>query len=309
MFQKNVFVIDDAGDLFEALSIGFNENIEINVKQSKSNINFLKNSLKRDTSLILINADGLESDLLKLVKYINQVLFYLTVPIMIASSDKELVKSKPILEVPIISYFLKPFDLQNLTAGIEYLLEIFEYNKNINDISGLPGSNIINKKLVSQISKGSKFAFVFLDLDNFKEFGEYYGLYKASEVLSFLSDLLSETISNHGSIDDFIGHVGGDDFIMILEDYKIAETVCREIINGFDEKISEFYEDKDLKNGYIETVNRSGELERIKVMGISVVILNYVDFKNNSFDDAYKKLMNLKKEAKLVDGSVLLNGS
>lgn len=160
---------------------------------------------------------------------------------------------------------------------------------------------------MGELSKNSKFAFIFLDLDNFKVFGEYYGLYQGSQVLLFLSNLLHDTLLKYGSIDDFIGHVGGDDFVIILNDYKRVDLICNEILTQFDKKIVDYYGGDDLKNGYIEVVNMAGEVEKLKVMGISVIAINYMDFKTNTFDEVYKKIMKIKKEAKMIDGSVFLN--
>ena len=308
MIYKNIVVIDDVGDVFEQLSDAFNDNLEIMVKHAGSDYNSVKEFLTRDTYMILVNETDLKTGIDQLVDYIQRNLFYLAIPIMIISDDENIVRRPTKPDSPVLNNIFKPIEIQDFKVRLEYLIEVIEYNRNINDITGLPGNKIIGSKLLSEISKNSKFALIFLDLDKFKEFGEYYGLYKGSQVMQFLAGLIDQSIKEHGSIDDFVGNVGGDDFIMILKDYKSADVICNDIITKFDEQILDFYDADDIKNGYIETMNRSGEIEKISIMGISVVIMNYMEFKGKIFDEVFRKMNEVKKIAKTVEGSVLLDG-
>lgn len=306
MSYMNIVVIDDIGNFVEPLKDVWHNDLEIVIKHVKSDSKSLKQFLKRDTYMILINQEGLKTDMIKLVDLIQNNLFYLSIPIMVISDDEDYVVNPLELDSVVFNSILKPSDMNSFKLLLEYFIEILEYNRNINDISGLPGSKVINSKLLYEISQKTKFAFVFLDLDKFKEFGEYCGLYRASQVIYILANLIDESIKKYGSIEDFVGHVGGDDFIMILKDYKSADTICNDIIAKFDNVIREFYDEKDLKRGYIETMNRFGDVEKLGIMGISVVSMNYVDFKNRSFDQVFRKLNEIKKQAKLIDGSVML---
>ena len=306
MFHKNVVVIDDVGDFFEELSDAFHDDLEIIIKCVNSDTVSLKQFLKRDTYMILINMEGLKTDLNELIDFIQNNLFFLALPIMVISDDEDFVRNPPKLGSLFFNSMLKPLNMDDFKSLLEFFIEVLEYNRNINDISGLPGNKIISSKLLYEISQNTKFAFVFLDLDKFKEFGEYFGLYKASQVLYILADIINQSIIEYGSFEDFIGHVGGDDFILILKDYKSADVICNDIIAKFDEKIREFYGEEDLERGYIETISRSGEVERFSVMTISIVSMNYTDFKNQTFDQVFRSLNEIKKKSKLIEGSVVL---
>lgn len=306
MFHKNVVVIDDVGNLFEQLNDAFHDDLDIVIKKADSDFEYLKQFLNRDSYMILINQEGLKTDLMELIHFIQNNLFFLAIPIMVISDDEDFVKKPPKLDSLLFNSILKPSDIDDLKSLVEYLIEILEYNRNINDISGLPGGKIINSKLLYEISQNSKFALVFLDLDKFKEFGEYFGLYKASCVMFMLANIINDSIKKYGSIEDFVGNVGGDDFIMILKHYKSADVICDDIITKFDKKIREFYDEEDLKRGYIETMNRFGDIERFSIMSISIVSMKYTDFKNKSFDQVFRELNEIKKKAKLIDGSVML---
>lgn len=247
----------------------------------------------------------MKKDFNELTEFIRNNSFFLTIPIVVLSSDDNAVNNPNYLEMPIITHVKKPINMDIANDRLHYLIEIFESNKNINDISGLPGNDIITKKIQSEIDNQSNFSLLYIDLDNFKEFTEYHGLYNGSRVVLALSNIFHSVITEYGSFGDFVGHIGGDDFVIILNNCQITDLIGNEIIKRFDEKIREFYSEKDLKNNYIETYNRDGELEKLGIMGISIITITYKDFQENSIDNVYKKLMKCKRKAKTINGSVL----
>ncbi len=307
MVYKNIVVIDDTEEVFKALNDVFSDDLEIKIKHTYSDGEFLKEYLKKETYVILINQSGLKTDLSKLIDFIDDNIFFIAIPIIIMSDNENFI-NPPKFNSFVIKYLPISMDIYDLKSYLEYITEVLEYARNINDTSGLPASSGINSRLLSVISQNSKFVFVYLDLDRFKEFNEYYGLYRGNQVIFFLATLIDESIKKYSAINDFVGHVGGDDFIMILKDYNSADVICNDIIDNFNKRITDFYDKKDLDNGYIETVNRFGDVEKIDLMGISVVSMKYSQFNNIDFDDAYTKLNELKKQAKKVKGSVFLKG-
>ena len=92
-------------------------------------------------------------------------------------------------------------------------------------------------------------------------------------------------------------------FFIISEHYK---EIGDRIIAHFDAGISEFYDEKDLQNGYIETRNRAGQLERINIMSISIIVMYSDEIRSTPVNEVYKRMMLYKKRAKMVRGSVLL---
>lgn len=303
-----ILVIDDKGDLSELMSDLFQNDSDIKIKSSKSNLDDLKKSFDRFAYLIIINEDELKLNLNDLIKFIRDSLFYLTIPVIILSSDADLVSSnKKVFDLPIYNYLVKPINPEIFKKFVKYLSEVCDYNKNINDISGLPGNRIIDYRVKKEIERGSNFSMVYLDLDNFKEFVEYNGLYEGSEVILYFSNLLSDTIKTYGSIYDFIGHIGGDDFVAVITDCEKSKMICDEIIKEFDKKILEYYSPEDLEKGYIEVINRAGEEDKINIMGISIIIMNYTEFKDASYDEVYKKMMKIKRKAKMHKGSVVMS--
>ena len=304
--DEKIWIIDDEGNLFDFIGDALEDDKNIDLIRSKSDPESLKEYFRTDYNLIMINKDNLENDVSHLIQYVKDHLYYLVTPIVVLSSDEKYVKDFGLFEEPVVSCMIKPVDLKAFKMNLETFLDIFVYNRDVNDISNLPNTDYINSKIAEWIDKKTPFSFLFLDLDHFKEYNEYFGLLKGNDVLLLLSDILMETISEYGSINDFIGHVDGDDFVLILEDYKTAEKIGNEVIRQFDERIKKYYPSEDLDRGYIEVVNRRGVTEKISIMTISIIGVDYRLFSELSFDDAYKRIVEVKKKAKMIDGSVLL---
>ena len=142
MSYKDIIVVDDVGDAFEALEKLCEDDLELNVIHAKSDENSLKKSFKRNSYLILINEEGLNIDLSLLIYFIKNNLYMLSIPIMIITGNEDSFKNQPVMEPPVINYIKRPIDNEDFKERLDISLEILEYYKNINDISGLPGSEI-----------------------------------------------------------------------------------------------------------------------------------------------------------------------
>lgn len=304
--NKNIIVIDDNGDLVELLTKAIHDNETVQLIQASSEIDKLDDLLGIEDYLILINEDSLKSDIQDLVGYLFNRTQYNITPIIVATG-KEFDLSDDVQKlVPVISVLRKDVPPAILGHYLVNLLNSFESNRNLNALSGLPGNNVIDRKLSDSIESGKDFALMYIDLDNFKEYNEYYGFHKGDQVILFFTRILYEVMSECGAETDFVGHVGGDDFVVILQNTHIIKEVGDRIIAHFDAGISDFYEAKDLKNGYIEVRNRAGVMERIRIMSVSIIVVDGNEFRNTTLDNMYKKMMLYKKQAKMVKGSVLL---
>jgi diguanylate cyclase (GGDEF)-like protein len=190
--------------------------------------------------------------------------------VMITSSDRQ----EDILlglELGADDYITKPFNNRELISRIKNLLRRIDRNRNANPLTGLPGNIEIQRELVSRISKGEKFAVAYVDLDNFKAYNDAYSFSRGDTVLALTADILRDQVRLWGNDGDFIGHIGGDDFIFVTTPDKV-ERVCEEIIATFDEKIRGFYNAEDRETLCIKTTNRKGETEVFPLMSISIAV-------------------------------------
>ena len=165
--------------------------------------------------------------------------------------------------------------------------------KNQNPLTGLPGNQIIERKLDRAISCQDRYSVAYIDIDNFKAYNDVYGFEKGDLVIKLLADKLSSALPES----EFLGHIGGDDFLVILSDHT-DESFFHDLINDFEHEVLALYDQAAVERGFIITCNRKGEIEEFPLMTITVVAIN-----NNgrNFTDRFElteELASLKKKAK-----------
>ncbi len=165
--------------------------------------------------------------------------------------------------------------------------------KQINPLSGLPGNNMVEQKLEYCIKSRDEFTISYIDIDNFKAYNDVYGFESGDLVLKMLAELLKSMIPGK----NFIGHIGGDDYTVIMEE-SVDEAFFDEIKERFKTNVFAYYNPIDLKNGYITTTNRRGEMEQFPLLTITTVAVSnhYKEFKD--IYELTKLLAALKRDKK-----------
>jgi diguanylate cyclase (GGDEF)-like protein len=166
-------------------------------------------------------------------------------------------------------FITKPFIPSELEARIEGLIKRFHQSRSSNPLTGLPGNLSIEQEIAKRLMKGDKIAVCYIDLDNFKAYNDKYGYDKGDDIIQLIARIMINAAEEVGNPDDFIGHIGGDDFIFITIPDK-ADMVCQYIIKWFDELIPSKYNVEDRLRGHIEIVNRQGVMQRFPIMTLSI---------------------------------------
>jgi len=171
-----------------------------------------------------------------------------------------------------------------------------------NPLTKLPGNVAIHEDVERRIKEGSKFVFIHSDLDNFKAFNDKYGLGEGDKAIKKTAELFRETIEKVGSTDDFLGHEGGDDFVVITTPQK-AETITSHFLKRFDEEMPKLYSEEDRKTGYIIAKNRQGVICKFGLMSISLAGVTNQHRILGSYTEITNILPELKEKAKSIQGS------
>jgi diguanylate cyclase (GGDEF)-like protein len=187
---------------------------------------------------------------------------------------------------------------------LEKTMEIEVFNsRQMNPLSGLPGNLAIEKNFERFVLKKEPYTILYIDLDNFKAYNDTYGFGNGDKVIQFVAQLLAEIIPLY----DFVGHIGGDDFVAMLNTYDV-EKLCMTFIKLFDQGICNFYSNEDVKKGFIVTKNRKGEIEQYPIMSVSVA---GVSNKYNNFSNIHELAeyaSAIKKRCKLIWKSCYIEG-
>ncbi len=202
-------------------------------------------------------------------------------------------------------YMIKPFDQDELLLRVSNLLNTSRREREANPLTGLPGNRAIERETSNRISSGAEFGFMYIDIDRFKSFNDFYGFSKGDDAIGFLADILVQCSREFGSDTDFIGHVGGDDFVMITEPH-CAEDLGRNIIDKFDSGVFELHGSEEAKKGFLQVESRGGNVRRFPLITLTVALV--VDAKGRFEHPAQLSdtMAELKRYGKTMTSSVLV---
>jgi diguanylate cyclase (GGDEF)-like protein len=172
----------------------------------------------------------------------------------------------------------------------------------INPLTRLPGNISINRELQERIARNENFSFGYADLDFFKPFNDRYGFSRGDEVIKITGRLILNIVKNKNPQGSFVGHVGGDDFVFII-DSALAEEAAAEIIEAFDSIIPTFYDPEDSMQGCIKSFDRKGRTSTFPIMSISIGITETRARSLSHYGEITELASEMKKFAKQFKGS------
>ncbi len=194
------------------------------------------------------------------------------------------------------------------TAFVEMgtrLRKLEEMYLDASPLTRLPGGIAIENILKKRIDNKQPLALCTFDLDNFKSYNDRYGYAQGSEVLKETARVIEQAVKTKGVSEDFVGHIGGDDFVVITVPERMR-LICEEVISQFDRRIVDFYDESDKKNGYILGKTRQGIDMKFPIMTISIAIVTNEHRQIGSPLEASEIAAELKDYAKTIPKSVFV---
>jgi len=180
------------------------------------------------------------------------------------------------------------------TVSVKKLLEALTLRslmlaRDENPLTCLPGNWSIKRYIDEKISKNEKFDVIYIDLNNFKPFNDYYGFAKGDEVIVSLGEILKRIRGKFGC---FVGHIGGDDFVVVCKpelSYKIASEIVEEF-----ERLLPYLHGEDYQKGFYISYNRKGEVQTFPLLSLSLAITGT----STCRIDSYAHLASIASEVK-----------
>ncbi len=170
-------------------------------------------------------------------------------------------------------------------------------------LTRLPGGVSIESVLKKRLDADLPIAFCLLDMDNFKAFNDRYGYARGNEIIKGTARIIEEAVSQYGTEEDFVGHIGGDDFVIISTPDRYSR-ICSAIIEIFDRVVPDFYDMEDRQKGYIAGKTRQGEEMTFPFMTISIAVVTNQTRKFSNYIQIGELSAELKEYAKSIPGSV-----
>jgi GGDEF domain-containing protein len=168
-------------------------------------------------------------------------------------------------------YVTKPFDIEELRLRVQNGISRAERESLTDPQSGLPTGRLIEEQL-RRIIRLKDWAFLDIKINNFEPFKNVYGFIAANNVLRFTGMLLGDVIDEHGNPDDFLGHAGNDNFVVITSESTV-EKIVRKLKDRFIEKVSAHYNFMDSQQGFLSAPDGSDNVQKYPLMTLSVGVV------------------------------------
>ena len=199
-------------------------------------------------------------------------------------------------------YVEKPFEPAEFLARVKASFVRMIRDLDANPLTKLPGNTSVFKELETWIKSQALFAVGYVDLNKFKEFNDNYGFEAGDKVIYFTAQVIISALKESGQPNDFLGHIGGDDFIFITS-VDCWEGISRGIVSEFEKGKVAFMSQQDLARGYLIAKDRKGEISQIPLLGISVAIVTNEYRTFSHVAQLSQVAAELKHYVKSLDGS------
>ena len=193
-------------------------------------------------------------------------------PVIMLTGRGELTDKVRGMESGADDYIVKPFEPQELLARVRSVLRRTSQDLEANPLTKLPGNVSIQKELERRLAVGGPLAVCYCDLNRFKAFNDHYGFARGDEAIKQTAQVLLEAVRRVGA-GDFVGHIGGDDFIIVTTPER-AEAVAQQVIERFDAAIPRLYDEADRAQGYVLHTDRQGAAVKVGFLTIAVAIVS-----------------------------------
>ena len=228
------------------------------------------------------------------------------IPIIVLISKKQLRQRLLNFRQEVDDYLISPPDPLELRTRIEMAVKRSRQSFYASPLTGLPGGIVIEELLRKKLKSGKPFVVGHVDIDNFKSFNDKYGYIKGDRVIMQTAYMISSSVRAHGGKNNFIGHIGGDDFIVITSPEKYND-VCRNFICMFDTIIPFHYSEEDRLKGYIIAKDRTNNVRKLPIMSVTVALVLKNDSKQiSNLIKLNERIAEVKQYLKKIPGSKYL---
>lgn len=167
------------------------------------------------------------------------------------------------------NYITKPFDIEELKLYVQNAIARSERESLTDPQTGLPAGRLIEDELRKMIRQRKGWAFMDVRVNNFEPFKDVYGFIAANDVLRFTSMLIGEVMDEFGTANDFVGHAGGDNFVIISTE-EAAPSIRQRLKSRFKEEVQTHYNFMDRQQGYILAPDENGKIQQTPLMTIAI---------------------------------------
>ncbi|MFH1457617.1 MAG: response regulator [Candidatus Omnitrophota bacterium] len=266
-----ILVVDDDPDIRDILKLTLSEE-NYDVIEAKDGEEAIKIIQGKSPDLVLLDYRIPKVDGREVCRRIKSDILLSHLPIIMVTGSGDVMDKVGGIDSGADDYIVKPFEPKELLARIRMIIRRTKRDLEANPLTRLPGNVSIINELQDRLSQKSLFAVCYIDLDKFKTYNDKYGFEHGDEVIREAARILIRTVREIGHSDDFIGHIGGDDFVIVTVPDAV-DNICQKVIADFESASPSFYNEADRKAGFILARDRKGVEQKIPLLSVSIGVV------------------------------------
>ena len=223
------------------------------------------------------------------------------IPVMVVSARHDSADKVRAFQFNVDDYLTKPFNGEELLARIRTQLRHVQESQ-LSPLTGLPSGRRIERALEERLAAPGHWSILYLDLDNFKAYNDVYGFVRGNDVIRLLGRIIDATMRELGDPTDFLGHVGGDDFILLTSPAHV-EQLCQRVTQRWDAESRAYYSPEDLERGTLIAVDRRGQRQIYPLVALSIGVVTNERRPITALTEVSQVAAEVKRAAKSLHGS------
>jgi len=270
MSKGRILVVEDDFDISNLLRIYFDsQGYEVIVAaKGKEALDMCRRS---QPNVIILDIQLPDIDGYEVCQRLRDNLRTSHIPILFLTQRDERSDKIAGLELGADDYITKPFDIEELKLRVQNAIKRAQWENLTNPTTGLPSGKLIEEQL-RRLMRRQEWAILYLGINYIEGFNEAYGFVAGDDVFRFASMVLNDGVEEEGTPDDFIGHVGADDFL-IITDKEHADGIKEYVTKRFKNEVGTFYSFRDRERGYVPIKDDQGNEKQIPLMTLAVGVI------------------------------------
>ena len=303
--RERVLVVEDEPNIREIINFNL-ENWGFEVIQAEDGETALAMAEEYSPDLILLDLMLPKMDGIEVCRRLKSGFWTSRIPVIMLTAKKEVKDKVRGMEVGADDYITKPFSREELEARVKMVLSRTRSQRDRNPLTSLPGQIAVQGHVERLLADNIPFALLYLDLDNFKGYNDYYGHSRGDEVIKLLADVIVDVVAQRGSRGDYVGHIGGDDYTVVCAP-EAAKEISDDIVAEFETRVTSLFAPEDVARGYFVIVDRQGKTTKQPCrIHITIAAVPNDDKQYSSYVAMVDIATELKKFGKTKEGSVVV---
>jgi PleD family two-component response regulator len=234
-----------------------------------------------EPALVVLDLEMPDMTGLDVCRELKRNLFTSRIPVLMLTAQSDIDHKIEGFDAGVDDYLAKPFHPRELVARIEALLRLVRRESDRNPTSGLPGGRAMQEEIARRVASDEPFSICYIDLDYFKPFADSFGFTIADTVIRDTGAAIYAAMQQHGNDDDFAGHIGGDDFLIVTRPAN-ACAIAEESASRFTQLVTRVVGEEAMQRGTFSGHDRDGNAQDFPLACLTSVILNVAPNSNLS---------------------------